>query len=169
MGAYQILYLHVPSFFAAFTGFFLGLVASGMYLETGNFKYDSFAAGVNEVALMFATAGLASGMIWARYAWGIWWAWDARLTSMLVCWLVYVGLPDPAAVGGGADAAGAAVGRAFDLRVRERGFRVQVDRLVSHPTSQPVLSIRTGGGRHGPGPGSAVSGGTGWRWCAWAS
>jgi heme exporter protein C len=89
VGAYQILYLHVPSFFAAFTGFFLGLAASVMYLVTGNFKYDSFAAGVNEVALMFATAGLASGMIWARYAWGVWWAWDYRLTSMLVCWLVY--------------------------------------------------------------------------------
>ena len=69
VGAYQILYLHVPSFFAAFTGFFLGLAASGMYLVTGKFKYDSFAAGVNEVALMFASAGLASGMIWARYAW----------------------------------------------------------------------------------------------------
>jgi heme exporter protein C len=91
VGAYQILYLHVPSFFSAFTGFFLGLAASGMYLKTGNFKYDSFAAGVNEVALMFATAGLASGMIWARYAWGVWWAWDHRLTSMLVCWLVYAG------------------------------------------------------------------------------
>src|SRR5580704_4409947 len=89
VGAYQILYLHVPSFFAAFTGFFLGLAASGMYLVTGKFKYDSFAAGVNEVALMFASAGLVSGMIWARYAWGVWWAWDYRLTSMLVCWLVY--------------------------------------------------------------------------------
>jgi heme exporter protein C len=91
VAAYQIIYFHVPSFFACFTGFFLGLVASGMYLATGNFKYDSFAAGVNEVALVFASAGLAMGMIWARYAWGIWWTWDARLTSMLMCWLLYVG------------------------------------------------------------------------------
>jgi heme exporter protein C len=62
-----------------------------MYLATGNFKYDSFAAGVNEVALVFATAGIAMGSIWARLDWGIWWTWDPRLTSMAVCWLVYSG------------------------------------------------------------------------------
>src|SRR5580698_10481581 len=91
VAAYQNIYIHVPAFGACFTGFFLGLIASGMYLVTGNFKYDSFAAGVNEVALMFATCGLVSGSIWARFAWGVWWVWDHRLTSMLVCWLVYVG------------------------------------------------------------------------------
>lgn len=87
--AYQNLYFHVPSFFTAFTGFFLGLGASLLYLKTGDFKYDSFAAGVNEVALVFATSGLAMGSIWGRYAWGIWWNWDPRSTSMLMCWLVY--------------------------------------------------------------------------------
>ena len=91
IGAYQIIYFHVPAFGVSFAGFFLGLVASGMYLATGNFKYDSFAAGVNEVALVFASAGLVMGSIWARYAWGIWWTWDARLTSMLMCWLLYAG------------------------------------------------------------------------------
>lgn len=91
IGAYQIIYFHVPAFFTCFAGFFLGLAASAMYLATGNFKYDSFAAGVNEVALVFASAGLAMGSIWARFAWGVWWAWDARLTSMLLCWLLYAG------------------------------------------------------------------------------
>ncbi len=89
--AYQNLYFHVPSFFTAFTGFFLGLVSSMLYLKTGNFKYDSFAAGVNEVALVFATCGLAMGSVWGHYAWGIWWDWDPRNTSMLVCWLLYAG------------------------------------------------------------------------------
>jgi heme exporter protein C len=91
VAAYQNIYIHVPAFGACFTGFFLGLIASGMYLATGNFKYDSFAAGVNEVALVFATAGIAMGSIWGRLDWGIWWTWDARLTSMLMCWLVYSG------------------------------------------------------------------------------
>jgi len=89
--AYQNIYFHVPNFFTCFTGFFVGLVASMLYLKTGDFKYDSFAAGVNEVSLVFATCGLVTGSIWGRYAWGIWWDWDARLTSMLVCWLVYAG------------------------------------------------------------------------------
>jgi heme exporter protein C len=91
VGAYKIIYFHVPAAFTAFTGFVTALVASILYLSTGKLKYDAFAAGVTEVALAFATANLISGMIWARYAWGIWWTWDARLTSMLVCLLMYYG------------------------------------------------------------------------------
>jgi heme exporter protein C len=91
VGAYKIIYFHVPAAFTAFTGFVTALVASILYLSTGKLKYDAFAAGVTEVALAFATANLVSGMIWARYAWGIWWTWDARLTSMLVCLLMYYG------------------------------------------------------------------------------
>ena len=88
---YRILYFHVPSIFTGFTGFFVALAASGMYLVTRNLKYDAFAAAVTEVALAFATVVLATGMIWGRISWGIWWAWDARLTTMLVCWLIYAG------------------------------------------------------------------------------
>jgi heme exporter protein C len=91
VGAYKIIYFHVPAAFTAFTGFFIALVASGLFLYSGNLKYDAFAAGVTEVALAFATVNLITGMIWGRYAWGIWWTWDARLTSMLVCWLMYFG------------------------------------------------------------------------------
>src|SRR6185369_9287488 len=74
-----------------FTGFFVALAASGMYLATGKLKYDAFAAAVTEVSLAFATIVLATGMLWGRIIWGIWWAWDARLTTMLVCWLIYAG------------------------------------------------------------------------------
>jgi len=88
---YRIIYFHVPSIITGFTGFFVALVASGMYLATRNLKYDAFAAAVTEVSLAFATVVLATGMIWGRIIWGIWWTWDARLTSMLVCWLIYAG------------------------------------------------------------------------------
>ena len=88
---YRIVYVHVPSIFTGFTGFFVALAASGMYLITRNLKYDAFAAAVTEVSLAFATVVLATGMIWGRISWGIWWAWDARLTTMLVCWLIYAG------------------------------------------------------------------------------
>ncbi len=91
VGAYKIIYFHVPAAEVAFTGFFIALVASGLYLFKGHLKYDAFAAGITEVSLAFATANLVSGMVWARYAWGIWWTWDARLTSMLVCLLMYYG------------------------------------------------------------------------------
>jgi heme exporter protein C len=88
---YRIIYFHVPSIITGFTGFFVALVASGLYLATRNLKYDAFAAAVTEVSLAFASIVLATGMIWGRIIWGIWWTWDARLTSMLVCWLIYAG------------------------------------------------------------------------------
>src|SRR5258708_35314468 len=88
---YRIVYVHVPSIFTGFTGFFVALAASGMYLATGKLKYDAFAAAVTEVSLAFATIVLATGIIWGRLIWGIWWASEARLTTMLVCWLIYAG------------------------------------------------------------------------------
>ncbi|MEO8096447.1 MAG: cytochrome c biogenesis protein CcsA [Acidobacteriota bacterium] len=91
VGAYKIIYFHVPAALAAFTGFYVALFSSLIYLKTGNLKYDAFAAAVTEVGLAFATANILSGMIWGRFAWGIWWTWDARLTSMLVCLLMYYG------------------------------------------------------------------------------
>jgi heme exporter protein C len=91
VGAYQIIYFHVPAAFTALSGFFIALGGSAIYLATGKLKYDAFAAAVTEVALAFATVNLVTGSIWGRFAWGIWWTWDARLTSMLTCWLIYAG------------------------------------------------------------------------------
>jgi heme exporter protein C len=88
---YRIIYFHVPGAITAFTGFFTAMVASGIYLATGKLKYDAFAAAVTEVSLAFATINLVTGMIWARIIWGVWWAWDMRLTTMLICWLIYAG------------------------------------------------------------------------------
>src|SRR5579871_2102358 len=67
VGAYKIVYFHVPAAFTAFSGFFVALVASGLFLATGNLKYDAFAAGVTEVALAFATVNLVTGSIWGRF------------------------------------------------------------------------------------------------------
>ena len=73
VGAYKIFYMHVSIIPSSFVGFFVALGASAIYLGTGDLKYDAFAAGVTEVAVVYATAGLALGSIWARFAWGIWW------------------------------------------------------------------------------------------------
>ncbi len=52
---------------------------------------DALAAASAEVGVMFCTIVLITGPIWARPVWGIWWTWDARLTTTLVLWLIYVG------------------------------------------------------------------------------
>jgi heme exporter protein C len=51
---------------------------------------DAWAIASAEVTVVYATICLVTGSIWGRAEWGIWWTWDARLTSMLLLWLLYV-------------------------------------------------------------------------------
>lgn len=88
---FRIIYIHLPTIFTGFLGFMVALVSSILYLTKGDMKYDSLAAGVTEVSLAFAAIVLVTGSIWARIIWGVWWAWEPRLTSMLICWLTYAG------------------------------------------------------------------------------
>jgi heme exporter protein C len=88
---FKIIFFHVPMAITAMTLSFVALLASVMFLVTKNFKYDALAVAVTEVGLAFLLGNLVTGSIWARIIWGVWWAWDVRLTSALVCWLLYAG------------------------------------------------------------------------------
>jgi len=88
---FRILYFHVPAAITSFTGFFVAMGFSLAYLFTKDLRYDSIAASITEVSLAFATITLVTGSIWGRIIWGIWWAWDARLTSYFICILIYSG------------------------------------------------------------------------------
>src|ERR1051326_8875028 len=86
----RIFYYHVPSAFTAFMCFFANLAASLAYLKWRSLKADAFAVATAEVGVVFCTVVLATGPLWARPVWGIWWTWDARLTSTLLLWLIYI-------------------------------------------------------------------------------
>ncbi len=86
----RIFYYHVPSAWTAFLCFIANFFASIVYLINRNPKLDAFAVSAAEVGVIFCTVVLLTGPIWARPVWGIWWTWDARLTSTLVLWLIYV-------------------------------------------------------------------------------
>ena len=86
----RIFYYHVPSAWTAFLLFFLNFGASIYYLAKRSAAADALAVSSAEVGLVFTTVVLLTGPIWARPVWGIWWTWDARLTSTLVLWLIYV-------------------------------------------------------------------------------
>src|SRR5512135_2958373 len=86
----RIFYYHVPSAWTAFLCFIANFVASIIYLLNRNEKLDAFALSAAEVGVVFCTVVLLTGPIWARPVWGIWWTWDARLTSTLILWLIYV-------------------------------------------------------------------------------
>jgi len=91
MGAVQrIFYYHVPSAWVAFLLFFANFIASIVYLVKRQPGVDAFALATAEVGVVFCTVVLITGPIWAKPVWGIWWTWDARLTSTLVLWLIYV-------------------------------------------------------------------------------
>src|SRR3974377_468483 len=87
MGEVQrIFYYHVPSAWTAGVCFFVNFLASVGYLWKRNAPSDALAAASAEVGVMFCTIVLITGPIWARPVWGIWWTWDARLTTTLVLW-----------------------------------------------------------------------------------
>ena len=72
------------------SAFFVNFLASVVYLWKRNAASDALAAASAEVGVVFCTVVLITGPIWARPVWGIWWTWDARLTTTLVLWLIYV-------------------------------------------------------------------------------
>ena len=88
---YRIIFFHVPAAWVGMVGFFAAMTLSVLYLAGGDLKYDSLAASIVEVAVVFSTVNLVTGSIWARVIWGIWWTWDYRLTSQLVCVFIFSG------------------------------------------------------------------------------
>ncbi len=91
MGLIQrIFYFHVPSAWTAFVAFFVAFVANIAYLLRRAPKWDGLGVSAVEVGLAFCTCVLITGPIWAKPVWGIWWTWDARLTSTFVLWVLYV-------------------------------------------------------------------------------
>src|SRR5690348_3163470 len=88
---FKIIFFHVPMAITALTCALVAFGASVAFLVTKNFKFDALAVAVTEVGLAFLAGNLITGSIWGRIIWGVWWAWDARLTSALVCWLLYAG------------------------------------------------------------------------------
>jgi heme exporter protein C len=87
----RIFYFHVASWWVAFIAFSVTFVASVGYLWKGARRLDQIALSSTEIGVLFTAIGLTTGPIWAKKAWGIFWTWDARLTTALVLWLMYVG------------------------------------------------------------------------------
>jgi heme exporter protein C len=87
----RIMYVHVPAVLSAYLAFILVLIGSVAYLATRKAGWDRLAASAAEIGVLFTGVTIASGSIWGKPTWGVWWTWDARLTSTAVLFLVYVG------------------------------------------------------------------------------
>ena len=93
---FRIFFYHVPTSMLSLLFPYVNLVASLFYLYWRQrdplkaLTADAVAISSAEVTVVYATICLWTGMLWGRVEWGIWWTWDARLTSMLLLWLLYV-------------------------------------------------------------------------------
>jgi heme exporter protein C len=85
----RIFYFHVSTAITSFVAFFLVFIANVAYLGTRKPKWDWLGVAAAEVGVACCTIVLITGPIWAHPVWGIWWTWDARLTSTFVMWLLY--------------------------------------------------------------------------------
>mgnify|MGYP001338849315 CR=1 FL=1 len=87
--AQRIFYFHLPSAWLCYIGFILCAVWSLRYLMTQNPKHDALALASAEVGLAFGVIVLTTGPLWARAAWGVWWKWEPRLTTMAILFLIF--------------------------------------------------------------------------------
>jgi heme exporter protein C len=90
----RLVYIHPGvAWVALYLAFGLAAVASLLYLwpRTRSLFWDRLAAAAVEVGVVFNVCTLISGSIWGKPTWGVWWAWDARLTSTAVLLVLFLG------------------------------------------------------------------------------
>ena len=87
----KILYIHVPAAWIMGICYLLVALYSFRYLWKRDERDDLKAASAAEVGAVLNALTLALGMIWGRPTWGVWWAWDARITSTLIMFLIFAG------------------------------------------------------------------------------
>ncbi len=89
--AVRIMYVHVPSAWLASFGYLSLAICSVFSLVWRHPLADLAAAEIGPVGAAFTALCLATGSIWGKPMWGAWWVWDARLTSVLVLFFLYLG------------------------------------------------------------------------------
>jgi heme exporter protein C len=99
----RLMYVHVPAAWTGYLAFVVTAVASVQVLRRRDLRrWDTLAEAAAEVGVLFTALTLATGSIWGRPVWGVWWTWDARLVTTALLLLVYLsylalrrGIDDP--------------------------------------------------------------------------
>ena len=91
--AVRIMYVHVPSVWLAYLAFIVTALASGVHLfgRRHSLQADRVAGASAEIGVVFMAVTLVTGMLWGRITWGVYWQWDARLTTTALLFISYVG------------------------------------------------------------------------------
>ncbi len=83
----KIFYFHVPCAWSMFLATMVAAVGGGAFLFSGKRWGDELCAAGSELGVVYGTLVLTTGPLWARVAWGHYWQWDVRLTTVLVLFL----------------------------------------------------------------------------------
>ena len=86
----RIMYVHVPSSFIALGSFALIGIASILNLIFKIKFMPLIAKSLAPIGIIFTLISIVTGSLWGKPTWGAWWAWDARLTSMLILFCFYL-------------------------------------------------------------------------------
>jgi len=91
--AVRIMYVHVPSVWLAYLAFIVTALASGVHLfgRRHSLQADRVAGASAEIGVVFMAVTLVTGMLWGRITWGVYWQWDARLTTTALLFISYIG------------------------------------------------------------------------------
>ena len=87
---YKIYFFHMPSAWMFMVAAITAGIASARFLFLKRPSADGWALAAGELAVVFGAFTLVTGPLWARKAWGVWWVWDARLTSSLMLFMIFV-------------------------------------------------------------------------------
>ena len=131
----------VPCAFMLFIAVITCGVASLFYLKRREGRFDDVAVAAGELSVLLGAIVLITGSIWGRAAWGVWWTWDARLTSSLRLWmsmLAYVLVRKYGGPGSERIGAGLAVFAAINIPLVY--FSVRIWRTL-HPKTSVVPTL----------------------------
>jgi heme exporter protein C len=87
--AQKIFYFHVPAAYALYLSGTVGFFGAAAYLYRPTERSDAWARAGVECAVIFGLLVLTSGPLWAKKAWGVYWTWDPRLTTLMLNVLLY--------------------------------------------------------------------------------
>ena len=86
----RIMYVHVPSAWWALMSYSVLAVSCTIWFITRNPIFNLVAKSIAPIGAVFTLIALVTGSIWGKPTWGVWWVWDARLTSMLLLFFLYL-------------------------------------------------------------------------------
>ena len=87
----RMIYIHPPLAWTTYLAFGVTGLFSALYLWRGQPRHDQIAASSAEVGVVLCTLTLMTGSLWGRPTWGVWWTWDARLTTTALLLALFAG------------------------------------------------------------------------------